>query len=266
MRRAAMLAAAIALMGGAAAAHDFWLQPQAFRVAPGAEVPVAVMVGDGPEKQRSPIRGRRVVRVGAVGPAGAERDLKAAYVTGEDVPVRLAEPGAHVLVLATDDGGRSRLPAEKFEAYLREEGLTPALEARARSGTQGVEGNEAYGRRAKAIVQVGTGGPQGAATQAVGLSLEIVPEASPYALRKGAALPVRVFYEGRPLAGASVKLADLGRDALVASQVTDAAGRARFAMPGPGAWRLAVVWTKALPETAETDFETVFSSLTFGTP
>jgi hypothetical protein len=37
-------------------------------------------------------------------------------------------------------------------------------------------------------------------------------------------------------------------------------------MPGRGAWRLAVVWTKVLPATAETDFETVFSSLTFGTP
>ena len=37
-------------------------------------------------------------------------------------------------------------------------------------------------------------------------------------------------------------------------------------MPGAGDWRLAVVWTKVLPETAETDFETVFSSLTFGGP
>lgn len=74
---------------------------------------------------------------------------------------------------------------------------------------------------------------------------------------------VRVTDEGKPLAGATIKLADLGHDTVVATQVTDAAGRARFVMPGRGAWRLAVVWTKPLPTAAETDFETVFSSLTF---
>jgi uncharacterized GH25 family protein len=254
----------LALLAAPAAAHDFWLQPGAFRVAAGVEVPVAVLVGDGPAKQRSAIPARRVVRFGVVGPAGGERDAKAALRAGADAPVRFSDPGAHVLVLATDNGGRNVLPGERFEAYLREEGLTPAIAAR--EGKRGTEGSEAYGRRAKALVQAGAGGPQDAATRALGLSLEIVPEVSPYATPAQAALPVRVLYEGRPLAGALVKLADLGRDAEVASVVTDADGRARFSMPGKGAWRLAVVWTKPLPATAETDFETVFSSLTFGTP
>jgi uncharacterized GH25 family protein len=256
------LAVAAALVAGGAAAHDFWLQPQAFRVTRGAQVPVAVLVGDGPDKQRSAIPARRVVRLGVVGPDGAEQDLKAAFQAGQDTSARLGAAGAHVVVLATDNGARNVLPGDRFEAYLREEGLTPAIDARA--GRREAEGSEAYGRRAKALVQVGAGGPQGAATRALGLTLEIVPEVSPYATPAPAALPVRVFYEGRPLAGASVKLADLGRDAVVATQVTDADGRARFAMPGAGAWRLAVVWTKPLAATAETNFETVFSSLTFG--
>jgi len=259
MRRAV---AALALLGGPAAAHDFWLQPQAFAVARGAEVPVAVLVGDGPAKQRSAVPARRVVRFGVVGPDGAERG--AGFTAGQDAPVRLGAAGAHVVVLATDNGGRNVLPGARFEAYLRDEGLTPAIEARA--GRHGAEGSEAYGRRAKALVQVGAGGPQDAATRAVGLTLEITPEVSPYATPRPPALPVRVVYEGGPLAGATVKLADLAADAEVASVVTDADGRALFAMPGAGAWRLAVVWTKVLPPTAETDFETVFSSLTFAAP
>jgi len=260
--RVAAAALALALAGGAAAAHDVWLQPQAFRVARGAEVPVAVLVGHGADKQRSAIPPRRVARLGVVGPDGAERDLRAGFAAGQDAPVRLAEPGVHVVVLATDNGARNLLPGDRFEAYLREEGLTPAITAR--EGRRGAPGSEAYGRRAKALVQVGARGPQGAATTAVGLTLEIVPEVSPYATPAPAALPVRVVYQGRPLAGATVKLADLTADAVVASQVTDAEGRARFAMPGAGAWRLAVVWTRPLPQAAETDFETVFSSLTFG--
>jgi uncharacterized GH25 family protein len=265
VRRAAGLAVAAALAaGGAAAAHDFWLQPGAFRVAAGAEVPVSVLVGDGSDKQRSAIPARRVVRFGVVGPDGAERDLRGAFQAGQEAPARLGAAGVHVVVLATDNGARNVLPGDRFEAYLREEGLTPAIAAR--TGRRDAEGSEAYGRRAKALVQAGAGGPQGAATTPLGLTLEIVPEVSPYATPAPAVLPVRVLYEGRPLAGATVKLADLGRDAVVATEVTDADGRARFATPGAGAWRLAVVWTKVSPQTAETDFETVFSSLTFGAP
>lgn len=264
MRRVAGVAIVAALAAGGAAAHDLWLQPGAFRVTAGTEVPVAVLVGDGPDRQRSQIPGRRVVRFGVVGPDGTERDLKGAFQAGQDAPVRLSAAGAHVVVLATDNGARNVLPGDRFEAYLHEEGLTPAIVARA--GRRGADGSEAYGRRAKALVQVGAGGPQDAAARALGLTLEIVPQVSPYATPRPTALPVQVLYEGRPLAGARVKLADLGRDAVVATQVTDADGRARFAMPGAGAWRLAVVWTKVLPATAETDFETVFSSLTFGTP
>jgi hypothetical protein len=35
-------------------------------------------------------------------------------------------------------------------------------------------------------------------------------------------------------------------------------------MPTSGSWLLNVIWTKVSPRTEETDFETVFSSLSFG--
>ena len=43
-------------------------------------------------------------------------------------------------------------------------------------------------------------------------------------------------------------------------------GRTSFTMPDTGTWLLNVIWTKALPRSEETDFETVFSSLSFGVP
>ena len=114
-------------------------------------------------------------------------------------------------------------------------------------------------------------GPTGAAqqgiTQPVGLPLEIVPELNPYTEPRPASLPIRVYYEGRPLAGALVKLTQLEHDsAPLETHLTDAAGRAVFHMPGEGGWLLNVIWTKPLPRTSETDFETIFSSLSFGFP
>jgi len=263
MRR--FLICATLLLAGPAQAHDFWIQPQAFHVAAGGEAPLTLQVGDGPDRSRSAIPLRRVTRFEVVQPDGAVRDAKTDLTLGgpeADGTVRLAGGGVHVLVLATDAGGKSRLPAVKFNAYLADEGLAPAIEARAKAGRTGHDGDERYGRAAKALVLVGEGDGS-AALRPVGLPLEITPLANPYA-RPGS-LPVRVTYHGKALAGALVKLTDMARDTETFAQArTDAAGEAVFPMPAKGEWRLAVVWTRPLGPDDDADFETTFSSLTFG--
>jgi uncharacterized GH25 family protein len=127
-------------------------------------------------------------------------------------------------------------------------------------------GAERYRRVAKTLVQVGPPGAGGqeAATRPLGLPLEIVPDRSPYLQPATARLPIRLLYQGRPLAGARVKLSSLDDDgAPIDARVTDAAGNALFALPPPGSWRLAVVWTQPADGGDGIDFDTVFSSLTF---
>jgi hypothetical protein len=48
--------------------------------------------------------------------------------------------------------------------------------------------------------------------------------------------------------------------------VTDDAGVASFSMPTRGSWLVSVVWTRRLADAADADYETTFSSLTFGFP
>jgi uncharacterized GH25 family protein len=267
------LAGGLAAIGLAAPAmaHDFWVEPAAYWTVPRATVDLTLQVGHGPDRQRSRIPLRRVTRFTAQGPAGSGLDLRGGLTLGggaADGAFRLAAPGGHVLALQTDNRAQSHLPAARYEAYLKEEGLTPAQSWRAQNHEADRDGAEIYSRQAKALVQVGSpGGDQEQVTRPVGLTLEIVPERSPYALPRAAALPVRVYFEGHPLAGALVKLTDLDHDAApLAQHRTDADGRARFDMPGAGRWLLNVVWTKRLPTTSEADFETTFSSLSFGLP
>jgi hypothetical protein len=40
-------------------------------------------------------------------------------------------------------------------------------------------------------------------------------------------------------------------------------GRASFTMPKADSWLLNVIWTRPQPRSAETDFETTFSGLSF---
>jgi len=271
-RTAAHLLLVLGLLGhGPAVGHDFWLQPREYWLAPGVTTPITLQVGHGPYRQRSPIRSDRITRFAAVSPQGAVLDLRTRLHLGDpldDGSVVFPERGTYVVVLETDNRAQSHLPTIRFNDYLHVEGLTPALEERERLHRMDRDGSEIYSRHAKTLIQVSAGEMDArSVTQPLGLPLEIVPEVNPYAEPKPNALPIRVFYEGRTLAGALVKLTELEHDDTpFETHRTDAAGCATFTLPREGAWLLNVIWTRALPKTSETDFETVFSSLSFGFP
>jgi uncharacterized GH25 family protein len=231
-------------------AHDFWVNPDSFVVSVGASTVLSMQVGHGDARRTSQIPSRRIVRFAAWTPAGEVIDLRNG---GRLAPT---EPGLHLLALETDAGAQSHLPADRFNAYAAEEGLWPAVAAR--------DVIERYRRVAKALVQAGAAGEgsQDLATKRLGLPLEIVLPAPP---ADGDTLAAQVIFQGRPLARALVKLTDLDHDAQpVATQVTDGEGRVGLPRPPPGHWLLNVVWTTPLGGDEGIDFDTIFSSLSFG--
>ncbi|MBB6096330.1 putative GH25 family protein [Povalibacter uvarum] len=249
-------------------AHDFWIQPATFSPRIDEAVSITLLVGDPSSRQRSQIKSKRITRFDSIGPSGERTDRRGVLTLHEpqhDGELRWKAPGTHVLILETDNRAESYLPAEKFNAYLAEEGLTPALRHRQLTGRTVAEGSERYSRRAKMLVQVGGAADSNSFSMPTGLSLELVPEANPYATPPAARLPLRVIHEGQPLAGALVKMIDLRGNLTVVDRFTsDAAGRGSFAMPSDGEWIVSVTWTRVLPEAEEVDFETVFSTLSFG--
>lgn len=250
-------------------AHDFWIEPQSFRTEPGHEVTAMIWVGDHGTRERSSIAARRIISLRSLGPGGLRDQLPRLALGGNGADMRLsfAEHGTYLLVLETDHAPIA-LPADQFNAYLRQEGLTPAIVWRHDRGQEERPGREIYCRRAKTILQVGPVEPAstGIVTQAAGLNLEIVPETHPGLLTPGQTLPVRVLFDGAVLAGAQVRLSDLtAQTQAIEQQVTDQHGRARFTIPRQGRWLLSVVWTKPVPDGIIADFETRFASLSFGT-
>ena len=252
-----------------AQAHDFWVQPDAYWITQAESTPFTLQVGHGPDRQRSTIPLSRILDFEAVGPGGTSIDLRSSLQLGgrsSDGTIALTVPGTYVLVFRTDARARSLLPGIRFNDYLRVEGLTPALQFRERMHRMDADGSESYSRQAKAIVQVGPSSvAQTPVTQPIGLTLEIVPEVNPYAVPRPKMLPVHVLYKSHPLAGALIKLTDLHEDATpIETHLTDSMGRATFTTPQRGAWLLNVIWTELAPSSSDTDFDTVFSSLSFG--
>lgn len=262
------LALAIAAAATPAAAHDFWLQPNSFWTQPSGALTTAIQVGHGPDRRPWAIDTKRVLLFRSLGPDGVvdRRPALNTRVKDGEVQLTFGAAGAYVLAFQTNHA-ESELPSLRFNDYLKLEGLTPAIELRARTKRTDTAGKEIYSRRAKVLVQSGPVDAKTSAlvTKPVGLSLEIVPERNPYALGPNDPLPVQVLYEGRPLPGALVKLTNLDFDARpLQTQVTDAGGRASFNVPLVGSWLINVLWTKPIRGNPRADFDTTFSSLTFG--
>jgi len=158
------------------------------------------------------------------------------------------------------------LGAAQFNAYLADEGLDAALEARRRGGSAAAPGRERY-RRAAKVWLWGDAADRAKATMS--LPLEIVPVGVPGARE---ALRARVLWKGRPLAGALVKVwrAPLGADAATRDSIgvawrgrTDSRGEVAVPVALAGEWLLSVVHMEPCTERSEDDWESTWSSLTF---
>jgi len=262
-----LITLSLALIATPVMAHDFWLQPTRFQLAPNAPLEATFLVGHAALRERW-LNNDRIVAMKSFF-AGRPTDVRGGLRTGEvDLVTRFSAPGLHVLGMQSNYAF-SDLPAIRFNDYAKEEGLALITAARKRSGNAAKPGRERYSRRAKSLIQVGTqtAANQGQATRPIGLKLEIVPDRNPYALDASRMLPVHVLYNGRRLANATVKLTNLANDDKpVAIAVTDRAGRARFRIPASGNWLLNVVWGVPVAANPRFDFDTTFSSLTFGYP
>ena len=261
-------ALAVAIACAPLAAHDFWIQPQHFQTTVGTPFPANFLVGHAALRQRWGLGADRVLLLADIGSAkrrDIRRDLRA--IGGPaDIVTKFETPGLHILAMQSTYAS-SDLPALRFNDYAKVEGLALILAARRQSNTANANGRERYSRRAKTLVQVGpqTSANQALATRAIGLKLEIVPERNPYALDASRLLPVRVLYKGRRLLGATVKLTSLEFDAKpLAVAVTDRNGHASLRVPPVGDWLVNVIWSEPIKGDPKADYDTTFSSLTFG--
>jgi uncharacterized GH25 family protein len=246
-------------------AHDFWIEPTSFRPEVGARVGLALKVGQGFRGDPVPRMDERIVKFVAVSPDGVEAKVEGA--SGSDPAGMARIPAAGFVVVGYRSNPASlELPADKFEAYLKEEGLERVIEVRARRGDSEKPSKEIYSRCAKALLDAGGAGTSGF-DRPLGFPLELVPEKSPKKLTPpGGSLPVRLLYEGKPLAGALVVGMNRDDPEKSLSARTDKAGRAVLALPRGGVWLVKAVHMVPAPAESGADWESLWASLTLQAP
>lgn len=256
-------AAAATLAASLAAAHDFWIQPSAFRAAPDTLVTLDLRVGDefpGEAVARKDERIASFVAFGP-GPSGAETPIMGQDGKSPAGLARFREPGLYRIAYRGKPTTITLEP-DKFEAYLREEGLEHIIGERAKLGESAAPGKEAYARYAKSFVLVGDM-PSAGWEKPVGLKIEIVPDTDPFALKAGSEFRCRVLLEGKPLEGLWLGARSPTQTAEVKGARTDAKGYASFTLPSEGWWLIHGVHMARAADGADVDWESSWASLTF---
>jgi uncharacterized GH25 family protein len=170
--------------------------------------------------------------------------------------------GTHLIALQSNKAF-IELEAEKFNAYLAEDGLDNIVKHRQEQNEAGNPAREHYQRFAKLLLQGGTTTDE-VYKRSVGFPIEIIPETNPYKLKSGDYLGCRVLFDNKPLAHQMVKVWSIvGNRTFLQNMYTENDGTIKFPISSTGPWMVSTV--KMLPsEGKEVDYESMWASLVFG--
>jgi hypothetical protein len=237
-----------------------WIEPSTFSPRAGQIVSVRLRVGQdflGDPLPRDPALIREFVVEDATGRRpliGRDGGDPAGYL-------RVAQPGLLVVGYGSNPSAVELAP-EKFNQYLKDEGLDAAAALRAQRNEMSSIAHELFSRCAKSLVLAGPVA-EGQADRRLGFTLELVAERNPYTLRSGEEFPVRLTYENRPLANALVVAMNRLNPSEKVSARTDRNGRVRLRLRSGGAWLIKAVHMVPAPAGSKAEWASFWASLTF---
>ncbi len=243
------------LLAAPTLAHDFWIEAQPF--APGAAQSVLLHLRIGPHYTpetsypRSSAHALRFLRRAPDGQVSEVPGDEGSVPAGAFIAV---QPGVHAIGYVSA-GSEIELGRAKFEAYLREEGYGARVD-----GTLPDPVREIFSRSAKSLLR--RGGESKGHDAILGLPLELVAESDPWS---GAPLAIRLLHRGKPLQGILIGAYDAPGGKPVTAR-TDASGRVKLTLKGPGPWLVKAVHLgegTARGRQPAPHFESTWASLTF---
>ncbi|MEW6387988.1 MAG: DUF4198 domain-containing protein [Thermodesulfobacteriota bacterium] len=252
MRQKLLLVFAVALAliwtGSQARAHVLWLLVE--QSSPKVGKPVKVDIGWGHKFPKDEdIKEGRLGAIKALGPDGQEFPLKKISTTQYEFTPPKA--GVYVVSAQVVPGFLSKT-AEGFKLQKKTE-------------VPGAVSCFHFDMSTKTVLNVG--GPRQGFDRSVRTALEIVPRKNPNTLKAGDTLPVKVYFEGAPLAGAEVKAAqekpaDSKKPFFLVGK-TNAQGEVQVKLDQPGKWLLVTFHKTPYQPAAECDDNRYTASLTF---
>lgn len=208
-----LLCGLLVILAGASLAHEFWLQPNKYFYTVRETASIRFQVGEGFKGDNWTGNRSKINQLVHYTPSEETIDLTQTLSEekGDSLRLPLREEGTHLVAYQSKNTFIS-LEADKFNAYLAEDGLSSVMALRRKQQQENKTGNEYYQRSVKTLLQVGKT-ITNACLKPTGLPLDIIPEENPYAV-----IPVldakqtvpkvrfRVLFKGKPMQNLLVKV------------------------------------------------------------
>ncbi len=244
--------------------HEFWLMPTKFKVKINESFALAFYVGED--------------FIGEIWENRKERTLKLTHFTGKNqtdltdlaiksdtnsIILSFANEGTHLLAMESKNSFIA-LEAEKFNAYLIDDGIDDIYELRRKNGDLNKPSRELYRRCSKTLIQVGAKTDNTFKINA-GMLLEIIPLQNPYTAKMGDIMTAKVFFNGKPLKNKMIVTWNKTMTTKTRQQKlrTNKYGQVSFPLDQKGQWMISTVQMIPLIDNSEGNYQSYWGNLTF---
>lgn len=242
-------------------AHEFWLEPQKFLLSIGEKINFRVFVGEnftGEDVDFSLFEIKKFSHYISKGEEAIKGKLTEQNLSDF---LKFDSEGNH-LIAFNNSNKHIELEAEKFNEYLKDDGLDNVAAYRKKYNELTKKGTEQYQRCVKTLLQVGNVHDETYRIN-TGMRLEIIPEKNPYASDKS--LTFNVLFENKPLKNALVVVWQKGIEKPNKRNFrSDANGQIKFSFEPKGIWMVSTVNMVRHTDTKEADWQSYWGSYTFG--
>ena len=266
MRKILFAFTSLLLFAVSAFAHEYWLEPEKFALAPNEKTAVRLYVGDAlKDKEEKPFQTSKTTMFDIFS-ANKTLNLKTSLTDGATPIYNFSADKAGNYLLAMErNWSYIKLEPDKFEDYLREDGMEYIIGEREKLDERKKEGRERYSRFIKSLLQVGDK-PDNVYKKRLNLKLEIMPLENPYAKKVGEKLKFQVLFDGKPLADRAVFANNRnGENVTTQKMTTNKTGKFTVNLDKSGLWLVRLVnMQKCKQDCGEADWESFWAAFTFG--
>ncbi len=256
----------VLLLAAATFAHEYWFEPDNFFLSKGQVTRLHLFVGEAlkmdEEREYQPAKTNSFQLFSPTGPF----DMRTMADAEKKPLLNFSSASAGTYLFSMErNWSYISLDADKFEAYLHDEGMDYVITERRRLGESKKEGRERYSRYLKSMIQVGDGVTGNVKTR-LGSKLEIVPLDNPYGKRVSGTLSFQIWFDGRPLVEKAVFADNRDGDVIDTRELkTDKEGKVEVKFGRKGIWLIRVVHMQRCENRCgEADWESFWGALSFG--
>ncbi len=246
-------------------AHEFWLEPQQYIFSRGQEINIRFHVGEGFKGENWSGSREKInflnLYYGDVVDSSLNEHIS--EEKGDSLQFSVYEEGT-VMVVFNNINSYIELEPQKFLEYLKEDGLTNAIDYRKAYNETDSAGREYYQRSVKTIVQVGAV-KTNSYKRTTPLPIDIIPQSHPYTVNGQQLMNMKVLFKKEPLVNHKVRVWHKMPDGVTDSTYTsNANGEISFTVEPKGEWMVSCVNMVRLTDDPKAQWQSYWGSCTWG--